>query len=39
MIEPIAAVVAEFEPEIAENMPHAPSVAMPRPPRIQPSIW
>ena len=35
-MEPIVAVVAEFEPDIAANRPHAPRDAMANPPRIQP---
>ena len=37
-MEPMVAVVAEFDPEIAAKRPHAPSDAMPRPPRNQPSM-
>ena len=36
MIEPIVAVVAEFDPDIAANKPHAPSADIASPPRIQP---
>ena len=38
MIEPIVAVVAELEPEMAANKPHAPSADMASPPRNQPNI-
>ena len=37
MIDKIAAVVAELDPEMAANRPHAPMVAMARLPRSQPS--
>ena len=36
MIEPMVAVVAELDPEIAANKPHAPSEAIASPPRIHP---
>ena len=36
MMAPMVAAVAAFEPDMAAKAPHAPSVAMPKPPRIQP---
>ena len=38
MIEPMVAVVAEFEPEMAANMPQAPKADMASPPLTQPRI-
>jgi hypothetical protein len=35
-MDPMVAVVAEFDPEIAANSPQAPSDAMASPPRSQP---